>query len=195
MLPSQRLIRNSDKQKKKGNGTSCNAFLVIIFIVIIILVVFSSKLTDVKNQNSITHFLDRSNSQNTNNFNKLKIDALNNRPIKKRPRLAYAITITKDGFFQDGAAVLAYSIFKVSNGSVYDISLIAFVHPNVTKSRPILSKLGYHVIEVPKPINVSAINDDWVFYKTKIEKNGCCGASELIKLNAYRYSKSSQSSI
>ena len=69
---------------------------------------------------------------------------------------------------------------------MYDVSLVAFVHPNVTKSRPLLQKLGYHVIEAPKPINVSAISDDFTFYKTKIEKNGCCGASELIKLNAYR---------
>ena len=33
---------------------------------------------------------------------------------KQRPRLAYVITITKDGFFQDGAAVLLYSIIKYS---------------------------------------------------------------------------------
>lgn len=35
-----------------------------------------------------------------------------------RRRIAYAITITKDGFFQDGAAVLAYSIY---NNSRYTI--------------------------------------------------------------------------
>lgn len=28
--------------------------------------------------------------------------------FQKKKRLAYVITITKDGFFQDGAAVLAY---------------------------------------------------------------------------------------
>ena len=32
----------------------------------------------------------------------------------KRKRIAYAISITKDGFFQDGAAVLAYSILQNS---------------------------------------------------------------------------------
>jgi hypothetical protein len=103
---------------------------------------------------------------------------------QERRRIAYAITITRDGFFQDGAAVLAYSIFSASKHSTDDISLVAFVHPNVTTSRPALQKLGYHVIEAPKPLNVSAIEGPWL--REKIDKNGCCGASELIKLNSYR---------
>jgi hypothetical protein len=102
----------------------------------------------------------------------------------KRKRYAYAITITKDGFFQDGAAVLAYSIMKYSRSAKYDISFIAFVHPNVTTSRPGLRRLGFHVIEVPIPINVTAIQFD--FLREKINKNGCCGSSELIKLTSYR---------
>lgn len=105
-------------------------------------------------------------------------------PIKKRKRYAYAITITKDGFFQDGAAVLVYSIMKYSWNASYDISFVAFVHPNVTTSRPGLQKLGFHVIEVPIPINATAIKFD--FLREKINKNGCCGASELIKLTSYR---------
>lgn len=104
-------------------------------------------------------------------------------PIKKR--LAYAITITKDGFFQDGAAVLAYSIMKYAKNSTYDISLIAFVHPNVTTSRVGLRRLGFHVIEVPTPVNTSAIK--FPFLRDHIDKNGCCGAAELIKLTSYRY--------
>lgn len=102
-----------------------------------------------------------------------------------KKRLAFIITITKDGFFQDGAAVLAYSILKNTQNSDYDISFIAFVHPNVTSSRNGLTKLGYHVVEVPTPVNTSAIRFD--FLREKIDKNGCCGAAELIKLNAYRY--------
>lgn len=105
-------------------------------------------------------------------------------PTVKRKRYAYAITITKDGFFQDGAAVLAYSIMKYSWNASYDISFVAFVHPNVTTSRPGLEKLGFHVIEVPIPINRTAIQFE--FLREKIEKNGCCGSSELIKLTSYR---------
>jgi hypothetical protein len=71
----------------------------------------------------------------------------------KRPRIAFAITITKDGPFQDGAAVLAYSIISsFANNDEYDISLLAFVHPNVSTSRPVLKKIGFHVIEAPTPI-------------------------------------------
>jgi hypothetical protein len=78
----------------------------------------------------------------------------NNVPLKsgeRRPRVAFAITITKDGSFQDGAAVLAYSIVNVTAGRSFDCSLIAFVHPNVT-NRDVLRRLGYHVIEAPTPI-------------------------------------------
>jgi hypothetical protein len=71
---------------------------------------------------------------------------------KRMPRIAYAITINKDGYFQDGAAILAYSIIKISENIPYQVSLIAFVHPNVTKARPFLKNLGFHVIEAPTPI-------------------------------------------
>ncbi len=102
-----------------------------------------------------------------------------------KKRLAFIITITKDGFFQDGAAVLAYSIMKNVKSALYDISFIAFVHPNVTSSRVGLRRLGFHVVEVPTPVNTSAIRFD--FLREKIDKNGCCGAAELIKLTAYRF--------
>ena len=64
---------------------------------------------------------------------------------KKKYRVAFAITITKDGFFQDGAAVLAYSIIKVSQDRNYEVSFIAFVHPNVTEARPLLRKIGFQL--------------------------------------------------
>lgn len=106
-------------------------------------------------------------------------------PLPSRKRIAYAITITKDGFFQDGAAVLVYSILKSSVNSPYDVSFVAFVHPNVTLARDGLTKIGFHVIEVPIPINTTAIKFD--FLREKINKNGCCGSSEMIKLSSYRY--------
>ena len=65
----------------------------------------------------------------------------------RRRRIAYAITITKDGNVQDGAAVLAYSIYEASLKGDDLISFVAFVHPTVTTSRPTLKKLGFHVIE------------------------------------------------
>lgn len=101
-----------------------------------------------------------------------------------KKRIAYAITITKDGFFQDGAAVLAYSIMEQHRDKKYDVSLVAFVHPNVTSSRAPLERIGYHVIEASTPVNSSAIKFKW--FREHIDRNGCCGSSELIKLNSYR---------
>eukprot|EP01036_Dinobryon_divergens_P035067 gene35067-45391_t len=106
----------------------------------------------------------------------------------RKKRLAYVITITKDGYFGlDGAAVLAYSIINSTSEisrAEYEISFIAFVHPDVITTRPGLQRLGFHVIEVPIPINTSAIT--FKFLREGILKNGCCGASELIKISAYR---------
>jgi len=104
-------------------------------------------------------------------------------PQTDQMRIAFAITITKDGNFQDGAAVLAYSILKHSQSKLYDVSLIAFVHPNV-KERESLKTLGFHVIEAPLPINITAIEGKNL--REHINYNGCCGASELIKLTSYR---------
>ena len=69
-----------------------------------------------------------------------------------RLRVAFAITMTMDGNFLDGAAIFAYSVAEASRGKDYDWSLVAFVHPNVTESRLGLTKLGFHVIEAPIPI-------------------------------------------
>jgi hypothetical protein len=61
----------------------------------------------------------------------------------RKMQVAFAITITRDGKFQDGAAVMAYSIDRAFRNDSMDISMIAFVHPNVTTSRPFLERVGY----------------------------------------------------
>ena len=48
----------------------------------------------------------------------------------------------------------------------FDISLIAFVHPNVSSSRPLLTQMGFQVIVAPTPINTSAIR--YEFLRTKV---------------------------
>jgi hypothetical protein len=123
----------------------------------------------------------------TNNINSISTDEFHSlqSTTSNRPRIAFIISITKDGLFQDGAAVLVYSIIKYTQKRDFDVSFIAFVHPNVTTSRSGLEKLGFHVIETPIPINTSAITFE--FLREKINKNGCCGAAELIKLSSYRF--------
>lgn len=102
-----------------------------------------------------------------------------------RIKVAFAITITKDGKFQDGAAVLAHSIIRSFEKENIDISFVAFVHPNVTTSRPYLQAIGYSVIEAPTPINETAIRGKYLRNHIN-DKAGCCGAAELIKLYSYR---------
>jgi hypothetical protein len=101
-------------------------------------------------------------------------------------KVAFAITITKDGRFQDGAAVLAHSIIESFQHEPIDISFVAFVHPNVSTSRAYLRKIGFFVIEAPTPINVSAIRGKYLREHIN-DKAGCCGAAELIKLYSYRW--------
>ena len=60
-----------------------------------------------------------------------------------RKKIGFAITITKDGKFQDGAAVMAYSILEAFKHDDIDISFVAFVHPDVSTSRPFLQRVGY----------------------------------------------------
>lgn len=57
--------------------------------------------------------------------------------------VAYVISVTADGPYMDGAAVLAHGIRKASADSKYGIDLIAMVHPNVTTSRAALMRAGW----------------------------------------------------
>lgn len=88
--------------------------------------------------------------------NKKKItvdtDKKHSQEKSRKLKIAFAITMNHDGNFQDGAAVLAYSIYATNMTKRHDVSFVAFVHPNVVTSRPVLAKIGYHVIESPTPI-------------------------------------------
>jgi hypothetical protein len=113
-------------------------------------------------------------------------------PVPNKPKVhkqgvekvAIAITILQDGGFEDGAAVLAYSVFKHARNAKFRFSLVAFVHAFVKEARVSLTKLGYRVIMVPTPVNYTSIPDPTT--KEAVKTSGCCGDSELIKLAAYR---------
>jgi hypothetical protein len=60
-----------------------------------------------------------------------------------KKKIAYVISVTADGPYMDGAAVLAYGIRKASAKSIYGHELIAIVYPTVTKSRATLEKAGW----------------------------------------------------
>lgn len=115
------------------------------------------------------------------------LEALYGAP-KQKPRVAYAITVTKDGPFVDGALVLGYAAkkfhdFSKGYNSGYSADLVAFVVPSVKTSRPILEKFGWRIIERGLPVQLDEIENRE--YAEKMRDSGCCGADEFLKLWAY----------
>lgn len=106
----------------------------------------------------------------------------------KRLKVAYAVTITKDSSFIDGALVLGYAARKYHSASkgfpsLYDVDLVAFAAPPVVTSIPILEKYGWRVLKRPLPVQLDEIeNKDYV---ERMRNSGCCGADEFLKLWAY----------
>jgi hypothetical protein len=107
---------------------------------------------------------------------------------KRKPKIAYAITVTKDGPFLDGALVLGYAARKYHSyqkgyQSNYDVDLVAFVTPTVVTARPVLEKYGWKILERQLPVQLDEIeNKD---YAQRMRDSGCCGADEFLKLWAY----------
>ena len=109
----------------------------------------------------------------------------NHTPKKK---VAYAITVTKDGPFLDGALVLGYAAKRVHDSSkgfnsIYDADLVAFVAPGVVRARPILEQHGWRILEKALPVELEDIVNKQ--YVDRMRNSGCCGASEFLKLWAY----------
>jgi len=103
-------------------------------------------------------------------------------PTPPRLKIAVAVTVTVDGPYLDGAAVLQHSI-RMTN-SIHDVSMVAIVHPGVVTTRPALAKLGFEVIEFPPPITSAEIKGKHL--RETIDKSGCCGTLELLKLYAWK---------
>ena len=181
--PSQLRNHPINKRKSTKKTNSSYIFFPVLFIcIVLVIVIIPTKYLPLQDKAPIgdNHVDAQSSSmliQGLTNFHKMQWSTsksefilptasvesesqnilsvkLNKTDGKKRRKIAYAITITKDGFFQDGAAVLAYSIFKASKDSDVDISLVSFVHPTVVTSRPVLVQLGYHVIEGEQRLEV-----------------------------------------
>ena len=120
---------------------------------------------------------------------------------RRRLTVAFAVTITQDGPYVDGAAVLAHAVMRGwtagANGtaipsaataagaepSELDYELVAIVGRNVSASRLPLAFLGYRIIERPLPVELSEISPG--FLRDRVAASGCCGADELLKLWAY----------
>ena len=104
-----------------------------------------------------------------------------------KARAAVVITVTKDpkrgerGYI-DGAGVLAHSVRLVESGK-WPTDLVAIVTPEVVKSRKALEYFGYRVVEKAVAVKSSEIKGKEL--RETIDKSGCCGMAELIKLEAF----------
>jgi hypothetical protein len=104
--------------------------------------------------------------------------------------IAFAVTITScssSGMIQDGAAVLLHSIHRASVygplGGRYNYAAFAFYHPSAEKCAAMLEPMGWKLLPRRVFVNVSDIRGD--ILRMGINQSGCCGAKELIKLEAY----------
>jgi hypothetical protein len=103
--------------------------------------------------------------------------------------IAFAVSVTGCGSdpITEGAAVLKHSIHRASvHGSLggrYDYEMFAIYHPQAQECAEPLEKLGWKLLKREVFVKVSDIKGDYL--REKIEKNGCCGEKELIKLEAY----------
>ena len=103
--------------------------------------------------------------------------------------IGFAVTITGCGSdpITEGAAVLQHSIHLASVhgpwGGKYEYHLYAIYHPDGEVCALPLADLGYTLLKRETPVQVKDIKGD--FLRQNIERNGCCGEKELVKLEAY----------
>ena len=126
---------------------------------------------------------------------KMVSDALQHQtPPKEKVQISditigYAVTITGCGSdpITEGAAVLKHAVHLVSSqgtkGGRYNYQMYAIYHPDGEACALPLKDLGFTLLKRETPVAVKDIQGD--FLREKIEKNGCCGEKELVKLEAY----------
>lgn len=158
---------------------------IIAFLTCIIFLILIGFKHELQANNKRNSSLREGNSNTIKESQTIEISSINNQPKKK---IAYAITVTKDGPFVDGALVLGYSALKVHDSnkgynSVFDADLVAFVVPSVVTSRPILQAYGWKIIEKTLPVELDEIENK--NYAQSMKDSGCCGADEFLKLWAY----------
>lgn len=194
-INSRRGTKHSAASRHHHLDRFIQAFLVLTVAVIFIgyfyflsstvLVLPAGSADDAKNNNYNDHAMNRSNSNDYEH-------ALNNKP---KATIGYAITVTScpqstsDSGMLDGAAVLRHSIHRnsarsTSSSSRYDYQMYALVHPSAEScARSQLQPLGYTVLLRDVPVPLQEIEGEYL--RSRVEKNGCCGEKEFVKLQAY----------
>jgi di/tricarboxylate transporter len=142
--------------------------LLLLVVTTLVLVVFYMSNTSTSQASlplvGIPPATGQSRTENPNIRRNDPIKDLKTKPSDVKKKIAYAITITKDGPFLDGALVLGYSAqIAQRNSSKYSPELIAFVTPEVVKARVVLAKYGWKILEKNLPVELHEIqNKDYM---------------------------------
>jgi hypothetical protein len=103
-------------------------------------------------------------------------------PQNTKKKIAYAITITKDGPFLDGALVLGYSAMEAQKSSTkYTAELVAFVTPEVTHARPVLEEYGWKIVERDLPVSLEEIESEEYVKKVTCTLSHCMNCNKSCK--------------
>jgi len=100
-----------------------------------------------------------------------------------------ADTARRYATYIDGAASLAVSIEAALAGSegLFDVDLVAFVSeeaPFLFAYEDALRSYGWSPRRLPLPLRYDEIEES--YYKQELNKSGCCGMTELLKLQAFQ---------
>lgn len=143
------------KYKQAQNTNTFYRFIAILLCLVVVIFIISSS-SSVSDSSSSSNLI-----RGSSNLIKEIEDAGSKRFTqytsfsgRSKKKVAYAITVTKDGHFVDGALVLGHSAKRVHDAtkgfhSEYDADLVAFVVPSVKYARPgilTLSLLNYRII-------------------------------------------------
>jgi hypothetical protein len=141
-----------------------------------------------KNMNSINQ--NENNPRHNASQHTGNMGAVHQKPrVEDTVTVAYAVSVTGCGSdpLTEGAAVLKHSIHRASVrgelGGRYNYKMYAIYHPKAVACAKTLESLGYELLERETFVKVEEIEGE--FLRKNIEKNGCCGEKEFIKLEAY----------
>lgn len=170
-------------------------FGLICVLSVVFLVVNNSRIQDAAPVDKVpvdfVRPLPRPRSSQQNNLPNLHSKDFRSAKDEKVTTIAYAITVTRcDNLLSHmlpGAAVLAELVHNNSVHSKYNYKLYAFLGvTDVTETcESLLGRLGYTTLRKSVPINMSAVAIAHPKYIKDMNLNGCCGASEFLKLWSY----------
>ena len=184
------LRKRSGRQQQQQSGKFGITTVVFLFLFLLVTVYVVGLYFIFGNNGSSPNIADGTNNMNMNNNGAAVVKTQQDQQqSKSKATIGWAVTITGCGKdpITEGAAILKHAINLQSVhgklGGRYDYKMYAIYHPDGYECASTLIDLGYTLVERQTPVAVKDIQGD--FLRQNIEKNGCCGEKELVKLEAY----------